>query len=73
MQVRFKATEYRAAYSGNYAFTDGLVRNIEEAEAKRLVKDFPANFELVELGPDPEPEKAQRPKRNKIFKSGKDK
>lgn len=66
-KVKFKATEKRPAYNGQFSFKDGEVKEVPEVEAKRLVKDFPDSFEIIEE------EKAMKPKRNRLMKPSKNK
>lgn len=47
MQVIFKATKKMPIYHGTITLKDGEAKEMTDAEAARVVKDFPANFKMV--------------------------
>lgn len=47
-KVKFTATSEMQRYTGTYSCTDCQVREIPDAEAKRLIETFPKNFSLAD-------------------------
>lgn len=80
MKIRFKASAKRTVYHGDITLLDGQTADVSDAEGKRLLADFPENFSVVDDAPQKvegkklrDEEKASRPKKNKMFRSERDK
>lgn len=65
MKIKYTNPHPDARYHGTYAFRDGDVRDVPEAEAQRLIRCFPTLFAIVI---DDETAKEMRPSHNKALK-----
>ena len=74
-ELKFTATKKMIRYNGVVSFGDGDTQPLKDAEADRLLEMWPENFSVVTTrsnGPDKD-EKSHHPKKNKLFRSSKDK
>ena len=66
MQVTFKPTKKMPRHNGTHSFVANQTRDLPDAEAARLCKDFPDNFSIE----SPPAAKMKKPTKNKMVGGG---